>query len=125
MDDVEHAIILLRNSGIPVEKQAYGFCLKHKDLTEHDFAQCGMDNDGSISMSVNVDETPPVTWFFRMSFVEMAEFIIDAYDGIKNTKLTRNNIVKSMRELDENYDDTELDRMIAKIMGRLQSDEGL
>jgi len=118
MNDVEQAIIFLRDADIAVEAQAYGFSLKHSELTDRDFAQCGFDNDSSISLSVNIDEDPPVSWFFRISFVEMAKFIAAAYQATGKPDPSRKNIIKSMRALDKIYDDTELNEMTEQFMAR-------
>jgi len=76
MNDAKQAINLLRNNDVLVEARAYGFSIQHHELADCDFAHCGFDNDGSISLSVNIDEDPPVQWFFRVSFIEMAKFIL-------------------------------------------------
>ncbi|MEP3890405.1 MAG: hypothetical protein ABJN69_08045 [Hellea sp.] len=115
--DVKDAISLMRGLAIPVETTPYGFSVKHSALSDQDFAQCGVDNDSSISMSVNVDEDPPVKWFFRMSFLEMAHFIVDAYAATGKAKPARQDIVNAMRVLDDAYDETELDKMTSLFLG--------
>lgn len=117
---VKHAISLLQEKGIPAEMPAYGFSLQHSELEGRNFGECGFDNDGSISLSVNIDEDPAVAWFFRISFVEMAQFIIEAYAATGKTKPSRYEIVTSMRALDALYDDTKLNKVTAKFMNEIE-----
>lgn len=120
MNDLEKAIILLRDNGMPVEPQAYGFSLQHEGLEKGNFAECGMDNDSSISMSVHVDEDPPTVWFFRISFVEMAEFIRDAYMATGQSNPSGRKIISAMRRLDTSYDDTKLEELTTAFLSDIE-----
>lgn len=120
MNDIEKAISLLRVDGIPVEPQAYGFSLQHEELEKGNFAECGRDNDNSISLSVHVDESPPTVWFFRISFVEMAEFIRDAYKAAGLSNPSRNKIISAMRRIDTSYDDTNLDALTTAFLSGIE-----
>ncbi len=122
MNDAEQAISLLRGNSVPVEERAYGFSLQHHELADCDFAQCGFDNDSSISLSVDINEDPPVQWFFRISFTEMAEFIVATYQATKQPTPSRKDIVKSMRALDKDYDDRELDKMTEQFLAKIDSE---
>lgn len=103
MRDEKKAIAYLQSHGIAVEERAYGFCL----LLDGDFAECGMDNDSSISISIDLGQ-PPVHWFFRVSFLEMAEFIVKAFEKLCK-KPTREQAYQAMKILDQNYDASALD----------------
>lgn len=112
MADIGEAFQILQNANIPSKKTAYGFCLQHKEMANNNFAECGVEHDFSISMSVNIAENPPVAWFFRSSFIEMAEFVVAAYSKTGMKDPSRSAIINSMRSIDATYDDTELNKRI-------------
>ncbi len=108
MNDIGEAVSILQRANIPSKETTYGFSLQHKEITDNNFAECGVEHDFSISMSVNIAEKPPVAWFFRLSFIEMAKFVVAAYKKTKEIEPSRSDIINSMRIIDEEYDDTEL-----------------
>lgn len=118
MNSATDAIKLLQGHGIPVEEKAYGFCLTHAG---DDFAQCGIDNDSSTSISVDLGQ-PPVQWFFRISFLEMAEFIAAAYLATQAETPTKEDILRCMQSLDKGYDAAALDAMTAKFLHEIEGD---
>lgn len=120
--NINQAITLMTNQGIPVTATHYGFSLQHAELAGGDFAQCGMDNDSSISMSVTVDETPTVKWFFRISYIEMAELIIGAYSAARSLDASRKDIARFLDALDKQYDDGPLHLMTAEFLGDIEGD---
>lgn len=113
LEDAQEAIRRLRELGVPVQEQAFGFSLEHPDWPDkrHRFADCGCDNDCSISLSVSADELPPVVWFFRFDLVEMVDLIAAAYrqagDGATSTAL-----LASFRAEDSGYDYDALERRL-------------
>lgn len=118
MNNATDAIKLLQDRGIPVEEKAYGFCLTHAG---DDYAQCGIDNDSSTSISIDLGQ-PPVQWFFRVSFLEMAEFIAVAYQATQAETPTKEDILQSMQGLDKRYDAAALDAMTAKFLHEGEGD---
>ena len=115
MHDVADAIAAITAAGITVRVQAYGFSVSHPELNERsrNFIECGCEHDSSISMSVFVDELPPVVWFFRFDFLEMALLITESYRrSIPNA--SRSDIISQMRCVDSEYNHDELDRRIDK-----------
>lgn len=110
---IDDAIAILRNALVPVQEQAYGFSVSHPDVDDEDrpFGCCGCEHNWSIGLSVFTKESPPVVWFFRFDFVEMAHFIADAYANCSSNP-AREEILKSMRTLDAEYDEDELQSRI-------------
>ena len=115
------AINLLKEAGIKVSKQAYGFSIQHVDSSEHNFGECGMDSDSSITLSLHQDIDTPVVWFARVDFIEMANFIISAYKATTGSSPSRKEIIDSMRQLDKRYDDTELLKMIDQYVSEIEN----
>lgn len=118
MNSATDAIELLQDNGIPVEEKPYGFCLTHAG---DDFAQCGIDNDSSTSISVDLGQ-PPAHWFFRVSYLEMAELIVASSQGIQAETPTKEDILQSMQAIDKDYDTAALDAMTAKFLQEIESD---
>jgi hypothetical protein len=113
LQDAPEAIRKLRELGVPVQEQAFGFSLQHSDWPDQRrrFADCGCEHDSSISLSVSADELPPVVWFFRFDMLEMVDFISSAYrragDGANSTAL-----LTAFREEDSLYDHDALERRL-------------
>lgn len=120
----EHAVAYLRRCGVDAVQTDYGFRILHPELSDRIFADCGMDNDSSISLSVNADESPPVIWFFRKEYLEMADFIAQAFAGCGDGAPTRAAIVRAMRALEKTYDDTALREMTAAFLNEFEDDQG-
>ncbi|WP_321489122.1 hypothetical protein [uncultured Hyphomonas sp.] len=120
----EHAVAYLRRCGVDAVRTDYGFRILLPEISGRTFADCGMDNDSSISLSVNTDESPPVIWFFRKDYLEMADFIAQAYAGCGDGAPTRAAIVRVMRALEKTYDDTALREMTAAYLDELEDDQG-
>lgn len=123
MTDCEHAIALLRSASIQVEVTDYGFRISHFELNGRAFAECGLDNDSSISLSVTTEESPPVIWFFRKDFKEMAELLVASYDAAGGPAASRAELVAAMRRLDQDYDDTELNRMTEAFLREIEDED--
>ncbi|PZD70539.1 hypothetical protein C1752_10968 [Acaryochloris thomasi RCC1774] len=113
MHDVDAAIAVMTEAEIPACEKAYGFSVMHTDLVKssRNFAECGCEHDGSISMSVYVDEMPPVVWFFRFDFREMACLITESYRRL-SSNASRAEIISQMRLVDAEYNHDELDARI-------------
>lgn len=120
----EHAVAYLKRCGVEAVQTDYGFRVLHPEFSDRTFADCGMDNDSSISLSVNTDESPPIIWFFRVDFMEMANFIAQAYEHCGDVARTPAAIVSAMRALEKTYDDTALREMTAAFLGELEDDQG-
>lgn len=71
-------------------------------------------------MSMHTDETPPAVWFFRISFLEMAEFIVAAHRATNAPSPTRAEILQAMRTLDQGYDDTALNAKTEAFLAELE-----
>lgn len=113
MHDAADAIAMLAAVGIPVRKRAYGFTISHPEMagTNRSFASCSCEHDTSISMGVYVNETPPVVWFCRFDFTEMAILITESYRQLPKSA-SRADIVSQMRSLDALYDYDQLESRI-------------
>lgn len=119
----ERAVAKLKQAGILAKMTDYGFRIYLPEDPDRLYADCGMDNDSSISMSVSVDETPPVAWFFRKDFQEMTDFIISAYAATNMQNPSRTAMITSLRKLDRSYDDTELRKMTEAFLAELEDDD--
>jgi hypothetical protein len=109
--DLDQAIAILRENGL-CAKKAYGFSIRHEKMQEgQEFMQCGLDNDFSISLWVHSNEDPPIVWFFRFSFIEMADFIVAAYSRA-GIAAGIDQIMRSLREEDDKYDHADLQRRL-------------
>lgn len=114
LEDAEAAINAIRSAGIPVRERAYGFALDHPDCaSEHSFAECGCEHDGSISLAVRADELPPIVHFFRFDMHEMAAFIVEAYQRA-GVDADSESLLWSFRELEASYDQAALDVRLAQ-----------
>ena len=71
------AVELLRCGGINAREEAYGFSVLIDNSTTKLTAECGVDNDFSVSMSV-LSGHPPAEWFFRKTAAEMASLLLAA-----------------------------------------------
>lgn len=116
------AINLLKSHNIPVETRYYGFRILHPDLKDEGFMECGMDNDSSISISVHIEEDPPTAWFFRMNYEEIADLVISAYTASETHNPSRAEIVAAMRKINEQYDNTALNKMTAAFLGEIEDE---
>ncbi|MEM6433974.1 MAG: hypothetical protein AAF773_08990 [Cyanobacteria bacterium P01_D01_bin.115] len=123
---IADTIVLLRDASVPVQEQAYGFSISHPDLTDEDrpFGCCGCEHDWSISLSMFTNESPPVVWFVRFDFCEMARFLADAYAKC-SANPTREEILKSMRTLDADYDRDGLESRIKEWCRAMSQQTGL
>lgn len=106
MSESDKAIKNMRTASIDAVKTDYGFALRHHDSPSESFAQCGYEHDGSISMSVTTEDSPPVHWFFRLSFSEMARLIIAAYASLQEKTHLRRDILDALKKQDALYDET-------------------
>ena len=75
----EEAVELLRSGGINAREEAYGFSVMIDDGSVKLIAECGVDNDLSVSMSV-LAQQPPAAWFFRKTATEMASLLLSAQE---------------------------------------------
>ena len=123
MTDCELAIAMMTEASIEVEATDYGFPIPHYELNGRAFAECGHDNDSSISLSVTTEDSPPVIWFFRKSFTEMAEFLIASYDAAGSPAVSRAVLVAAMRRLDQDYDDTDLKLMTEAFLREIEDED--
>jgi hypothetical protein len=88
------AIDALASDGLRIQAKPYGFSLILDDGSNSISAECGMDNDFSISLAVTTPEAAParicaslkpgdahrrVEWFFRATPMEMANHLITAH----------------------------------------------
>jgi len=120
MNDKQRAIGFLLDEGILVSEQSYGFNLLHDELDGSSFAECGMDNDSSITLSMNVNESLEGHFFARLSFIEMAEFIIQVYKQTGKSNPSRNEIGLCAVELDKEYDDTRLNEIVESFKSEME-----
>ena len=104
-EDAPEAIRRLRELGVPVQEQAFGFSLEHPDWPEERrrFADCSCDNDYSISLSVRAGDSPPVVWFFRFDMLEMVDLIAAAYQQAGDAA-TSTALLAAFRAEDSRYD---------------------
>ena len=121
MNDYFESIKILQDAAIPVTQTAYGFSLCHSTLNDSDrnFAECGVEHDSSISMSVR-DGSSQAWWFFRIDFREMAYFILSAYKNAGN-QATREDLLHEMKELDKKYNNVELEKHISEYIRKIES----
>jgi len=112
----------LRSHQVDAEVTDYGFRVWHAELKDHAFMECGMDNDSSISLSVKMDESPPVIWFFRKDIMEMADLIVASYNNACGPSSSRAKITAALRERDNDYDDTDLEKMTRAFLGELDDE---
>lgn len=122
MTECENAIALLKAASVPAEATNYGFRVRLADAPARAFAECGMDNDSSISMSIESDEMPPVIWFFRKDYLEMAQFLVASFDAAGVETASRAELVAALRRLDQDYDDTDLIKMTDAFLGEIEDD---
>lgn len=122
MTDRLIAIGVLEAASIPVEATDYGFRIRLSEAPARGFAECGMDNDSSISMSIETDEMPPAIWFFRKDYLEMAQFLVASFDAAGGETASRAELVAALRRLDQDYDDTDLIKMTDAFLGQFEDD---
>lgn len=122
MNDCETAISLLEAASIPVEATDYGFRIRLPEAPVRNLAECGVDNDSSISISIDTDETPPAIWFFRKSYLEMAEFLVASFGAVGGHAASRAEIVDALRRLDQDYDEKELKKMTDAFLGEIEDE---
>ena len=126
MTTLKLAIKLLRSHHVPVVERAYGFALMSSEDGK-DFAHCGIDNDGSTSLSVDIGDSNPVRWFFRVSYLEMAEFLVKVYHATGHvaeyeTGLaipSKKELMSTMSILNEDYDESALEKLTSEFLGEL------
>ena len=116
------AMDLLQTHNIRTEKTDYGFRIRLTDTPERHWADCGMDNDSSISMSVSVNEVPPTLWFFRVDFLEMAHLLVSAFAKAGGASANRADLADALRKHNAEYDDTELNRMTDVFLAGIEDD---
>ncbi|MBN7796961.1 hypothetical protein [Parahaliea mediterranea] len=100
-----------------------GFRVLHPQFSDSVLADCGVNYDRSIFLSVNTDESPPVIRFFRMNYTEMAKFSVQAYARGDGPSGSRNAIIHTMRKLDREYNDTALRQMMAVFLSELEANK--
>lgn len=122
MTKCERAIALLMAASVPAEATSYGFRIRLSEAPARGFAECGMDNDSSISMSIETDEMPPTIWFFRKDFLEMAQFLVASFDAVGGETASRAELVAALRRIDQDYDDTDLIKMTDAFLGEIEND---
>lgn len=120
MRRLDEAMDLLYAHGIGAQKTDYGFRIRLEGAPEALWANCGMDNDSSISMSVVVDDYPPTIWFFRVDFMEMAELLVAAFAEAGGEGATRAALTSALRKRDADYDETALTQMTESFLGELE-----
>ena len=113
LSDIDEVVKFLQKEKISVTKRAYGFSIDHEELegSGKNFIDCGCEHDSSISIAVKTDEIPHIVYFFRFDLHEMAEFIIKSYE-LAGVNASRNKIVKSMIELNKNYNHEDLEKRL-------------
>jgi hypothetical protein len=122
MTNCENAVALLNAASVPAEVTDYGFRVRLPDAPARAFADCGMDNDSSISMSIDTDEMPPAIWFFRRDYLEMAEFLVASFSAAGGETASRAELVAAMRQIDQDYDDTDLIKMTEAFLGEIEDE---
>jgi len=75
--DFKEAVRQLGARGINATDRAYGFSIAEQDADGKIAAECGIENDGSVAMSVR-SETAPVAWFFRPSAAGVVSLLLAA-----------------------------------------------
>ena len=75
--DFNEAARGLRESGLVVVDEAFGFSVSDEDAAGKMKAECGIEHDGSVSLSVESDRLP-VAWFFRPTAAGIAALLISA-----------------------------------------------
>jgi len=88
------AIHALSFEGLPVKETSYGFSLILEDEHMAHSAECGMEHDGSISLSVKTPNAPQrrefvglkpgdnyisLEWFFHPTPLEMTKHLLAAH----------------------------------------------
>jgi hypothetical protein len=93
------AVQNLSNAGIDVEATDYGFSARLVDATGELSAECGIEHDWSISMSISAD-APPTRWVFCTDVDSMASCLISAKAKIEsgNSKSWLEALAKSKGE---------------------------
>jgi len=91
------AALVLRQNGIEVVDEAFGFSVSGEDAAGKMKAECGIDNDGSVSISVS-SEKLPVAWFFRPTAAEIASLLISAKQLLSEKK--KANWIEALKALD-------------------------
>ena len=77
-------VLKMRSEGLSVTTQFYGFFGQGDDPDGGISFECGMEHDGSISLSVTITaRSPPVVWCFLDSFPAAADLLLDAQRRIQ------------------------------------------
>ena len=74
-------------------------------------AECGCDNDCSISLSIHADELQPVVSFFRFDLLEIVDLIAAAYRQAGDAA-TSTSLLAAFRAEDSRYDHDSLERRL-------------
>lgn len=113
---LKQIIGLLCKSKIPTVEKSYGFCITHHELDgcRENLIECGLEHNGSISISVKTAESPPIKWFFRFDLSEMADFLIKSYEDA-GYNASRSQIVESMLKVDLSYDYEYFDKRLEQL----------
>jgi hypothetical protein len=84
-DNFDNAVIELNKAGIQAKRQAYGFSVTLSDERDNLEAQCGVEHNSNISISVSTG-APPVHWFFRSDISAITELLIHAQERITSNR---------------------------------------
>ena len=122
MTKCERAIVSMKAASVPAEATDYGFRIRLSEAPARGFAECGMDNDSSISLSIETDEMPPAIWFFRKDYLEMAQFLVASFAAAGGETASRAELVAALRRLDQDYDDTDLIKMTDAFLDDIEND---
>lgn len=122
MNSSKNAVEELCRHNIRAENTDYGFRIAHDDVVDRSFAECGMDNDSSISISLTSEDGPPVSWFFRKDYQEIADLIIAAFEKAGGPEAQPSAIIAAMKTVDKDYDDTELEKMTSAFLAEIENE---
>lgn len=100
--DLDRAIHILQTNGIHAQKATYGFSISHPEGQDRDFLTCGLEHDGSTSISLHSNESPPILWFFVDNYAEAARFILTAYRTLPLLS-SLDDLVEAFKRTDERY----------------------
>jgi hypothetical protein len=73
----DDAVAELSKEGIEAKRQAFGFSITLNEKNETLYMECGLEHNGTISLSVFTG-APPVQWFFRPDIPPMIDLLINA-----------------------------------------------
>ena len=102
MENVPLAVARIGAAGIDATERAYGFSVEHPERWHGPFLSCGCEHDASVSAAI-YDGTVPLRRYYRFDFLELADFIIEAYLNSVEPK-SRNALRESFDFIDSSYD---------------------